>query len=165
MTDVVSKEQRSRNMARIGGRDTGPEFVVRRAAHRMGFRFRLYRKNLPGTPDLVFPRHHLVVFVHGCFWHRHNRCRFAYSPKSRVEFWTEKFKQNVTRDNRNQNALRDMGWRVLVIWECETRNIQNVENRLRRYLCVGDNEAGIDKTDTVLSKVAEPTADYGVRHK
>ena len=165
MTDIVSKEQRSWNMSRIGGRDTGPELVVRRTAHRMGYRFRLYRKDLPGTPDLVFSKHRLSVFVHGCFWHRHNGCRFAYSPKSRVEFWTEKFKQNVARDNRNQNALRDMGWRVLVIWECETRNIQNVDNRLRRYLCVGDNEAGINKTDTVLSKVAEPTGDYGVRYK
>ena len=156
MVDIISKERRSKNMARIRSRDTGPELVVRRVAHRMGLRFRLYRKDLPGTPDLIFPRHRLAVFVHGCFWHRHSGCRFAYSPKSRVEFWTKKFKQNVTRDRRNRAALQNLGWRVAVIWECETRNTNIIEDRLREYLY----PTGADQHDTVFSRVAETTADY-----
>ena len=156
MVDIVSKERRSKNMARIKSRDTGPELVVRRVAHRMGLRFRLYRKDLPGTPDLTFPRHRLAVFVHGCFWHRHSGCRFAYSPKSRVEFWTKKFKQNVTRDRRNQAALQNLGWRVVVIWECETRNTNIIEDRLREHLY----PAGADQHDALLSRVAETMSDY-----
>ena len=160
MTDIISKEQRSRNMSRIRGRDTGPELVVRRTAHKMGFRFRLYRKDLPGTPDLVFPKHRLAVFVHGCYWHRHSGCRFAYSPKSRVEFWTKKFKQNVARDSRNQTALQDLGWRVLVIWECETRNIEIVEDRLREWLCIDDVSTGSVQEVPKFQRVAETVAEY-----
>ena len=104
--------------------------MVRRTAHRLGFRFRLYRKDLPGRPDIVFPRHRAVVFVHGCFWHRHRGCPYAYEPKSRVRFWAAKFRDNVARDRRNEAALHSLGWRVLVIWECETRNRQAVEERL-----------------------------------
>ena len=130
MVDIVSSERRSENMARIRGRDTAPEIAVRRIAHNLGLRFRLHRKDIPGCPDLVFPRHRLVVFVHGCFWHRHGGCRYAYTPKSRVAFWTEKFAQNVARDRCNEEALRNLGWRVLVIWECETRD----EETIRRYL-------------------------------
>lgn len=106
MTDILTKEQRSLNMSKIGARDTGPELIVRRTAHRMGLRFRLYRKDLPGTPDLVFPKHRLAVFVHGCYWHRHDGCKFAYSPKSRVEFWTKKFKQKgKSRDTIEQSIV------------------------------------------------------------
>ena len=152
-------------MSRIGGRDTGPELIVRRTAHRMGFRFRLYRKDLPGTPDLVFPKHRLVVFVHGCFWHRHSGCRFAYSPKSRVEFWMKKFKQNVARDSRKQNALQDLGWRVSVIWECETRNIKIVEDRLREWLCIDDVPTGLDQESTKFPMVAEIAAEYGTEDR
>ena len=165
MIDIVSKEQRSRNMSRIRGRDTRPELVVRRIAHRMGFRFRLYRKDLPGTPDLIFPKHRLAVFVHGCYWHRHNGCRFAYSPKSRVEFWTKKFEQNVERDSRNQTALRDLGWRVLVIWECETRDYGIVEDRLRKCLCIDDVSTGSAQVSPAFQKVAETTAEYGTENK
>ena len=125
-------------MARIQGRDTVPEVVVRRTAHRLGFRFRLYRKDLPGRPDLVFPRYRAVVFVHGCFWHRHDGCRFAYTPRSRVRFWTEKFRQNVARDRRTEDALRSLGWRVLVIWECETRDDAVVADRLKHFLRAAD---------------------------
>ena len=156
MVDIVSKKQRSENMSRIRSRDTGPELAVRRVAHRMGFRFRLYRKDLPGTPDLTFPKHRLAVFVHGCFWHRHSGCRFAYSPKSRVEFWTKKFKQNVTRDRRNRTALQNLGWRVAVIWECETREANVVEDRLCGHLY----PAGAGQHDVVLSRIAETTAGY-----
>ena len=121
-------------MSNIKGRDTRPEIAVRRIAHRLGFRFRLYRNDLPGRPDLVFPRYRAVVFVHGCFWHRHRGCRYAYSPKTRVRFWTEKFRDNVARDRRNVNALRKLGWRVLIMWECETRSSACIEKHLLDFL-------------------------------
>ena len=134
MTDIVSGRRRSEMMAGIKGRDTAPERAVRRVAHRMGLRFRLHRKDLPGRPDLVFPRHRLAVFVHGCFWHRHEGCRYAYTPKSRVAFWTRKFAGNVARDRRNEDALRDLGWRVLIVWECEARDAEAVRMRLARCI-------------------------------
>lgn len=121
-------------MAGIKGRDTKPELAVRRIAHKLGLRFRLHRKDLPGRPDLVFPRRRLAVFVHGCFWHRHDGCRYAYTPKSRVAFWTKKFAENVARDRRNEEALRDLGWRVLVIWECITRNEEAVRRHLQEHI-------------------------------
>ena len=130
MTDIVDSQRRSQMMSGIRGRDTAPELIVRRIAHSLGHRFRLHRKDLPGRPDLVFPRYRLIVFVHGCFWHRHRGCRYAYMPKSRVPFWTKKFTGNVARDKRNQEALRNLGWRVLIIWECETRDEENVRRRL-----------------------------------
>lgn len=130
MIDIVDKQRRSRMMAGIRGRDTTPERAVRRIAHRMGLRFRLHRKDLPGRPDLVFPKHRLAVFVHGCFWHRHQGCKYAYSPKSRVTFWTQKFAANVARDQRQEAALRALGWQVLVIWECESRDARALEARL-----------------------------------
>lgn len=130
MADIVDAKRRSRIMSRIRGRDTIPELIVRRMAHRLGFRFRLHRKDLPGRPDIVFPRFRAAVFVHGCFWHRHDGCRYAYTPKSRVEFWMEKFKKNIAHDRRSEKALRNLGWRVLVIWECETQN----ETALRKCL-------------------------------
>ena len=130
MTDIVDSTRRSAIMARIRGRDTAPEIAVRRIAHRMGLRFRLHRKDLPGSPDIVFPKHRLVVFVHGCFWHRHSGCRISHVPKSRTEYWTKKFQKNVERDRRNEDALKVLGWRVLVIWECEVKDKEVVEKRL-----------------------------------
>ena len=130
MIDIVNRRRRSEMMAGIKGRDTAPEIAVRCIAHKLGFRFRLHRKELPGRPDLVFPKHRLAVFVHGCFWHRHGGCRYAYTPKSRVAFWTEKFAGNIARDKRNEEALHDLGWKVLVIWECETRDDETVRRRL-----------------------------------
>ncbi len=104
-------------MAAISGRDTKPELIVRRALHAVGFRFRLHRRDLPGRPDIVFPKYRTVIFVHGCFWHRHD-CRYFRWPKTRVEFWRKKIAANVQRDRRNQHCLRDLGWRVEVVWEC-----------------------------------------------
>ena len=131
MTDIVDNWRRSEMMSGIKGRDTLPERTVRRIAHSMGLRFRLHRRDLPGRPDLVFPRHRLAVFVHGCFWHRHDGCRYAYTPKSRTDFWVGKFEQNVARDRRNEEALCDLGWTVLTIWECETRsNNESVQQKL-----------------------------------
>jgi DNA mismatch endonuclease (patch repair protein) len=121
--DIVSPEQRSRMMARIKGKSTKPELTVRQTAHRLGYRFRLHRRNLPGSPDLVFPRLKLAIFVNGCFWHRHENCRHAYDPKTNVEFWTGKFMNNVIRDKKAKRDLEEMGWRVAVIWECETADV------------------------------------------
>lgn len=134
MVDRLTRERRSWNMGRISGKDTGPELVVRRVLHRLGFRFRLHRKDLPGRPDIVLPGRATVVFVHGCFWHRHRNCRFAYTPKSRLEFWTAKFESNVERDRRNQRALRAAGWKVLTVWECQTVKEDSLRARLLKKL-------------------------------
>lgn len=125
---------RSALMARIGPKDTKPEMVVRRIAHALGCRFRLQRRDLPGTPDLVFPRLGKVIFVHGCFWHRHPGCKKTSMPKTRVEFWTRKFESNVERDARKERELRQMGWDVTIIWECETRDTEKLTFRLASWL-------------------------------
>lgn len=119
MADVVDKATRSRMMSGIRGRDTKPEYVVRRYLHRLGFRYRLHDRRLPGRPDIVLPKHRTVVEVRGCFWHQHPGCRFAATPKSNGAFWQRKFRENVERDARNEALLETDGWRVLVIWECE----------------------------------------------
>lgn len=119
MADRISPEHRSWNMSRIRGRDTRPEKIVRSVLHRLGYRFRLHPKGLPGRPDIVLPKYRTAIFVHGCFWHRHLGCRFAYTPKSRHEFWLKKFDENVARDERARHALAEAGWNVMVIWECE----------------------------------------------
>lgn len=119
MTDIVDRATRSRMMSGIRGRDTQPEVIVRKYLHSQGLRYRIAPKSLPGKPDIVFPKHRAVVFVHGCFWHRHSRCRFAAIPSSNAKFWKSKFSENVVRDARVRRMLRAMGWRVLVIWECQ----------------------------------------------
>jgi DNA mismatch endonuclease (patch repair protein) len=122
MADTLSPQARSENMAKIRSRNTGPEILVRRAAHKLGLRFHLHRKDLPGTPDLVFPGRRVAVLVHGCFWHRHSGCRLAYVPKSRIDFWELKLAGNVERDARKIRQLAEEGWYPTVIWECETRD-------------------------------------------
>ncbi|MCL7750596.1 very short patch repair endonuclease [Guyparkeria hydrothermalis] len=109
-------------MSRVPSTNTSAEIRVRKAAHSLGLRFRLHRKDLPGSPDLVFPKHHVVLFVHGCFWHRHPGCGKTSTPKSRVEYWKEKFRSNVERDRRVAGELESLGWRVEVVWECETKD-------------------------------------------
>nr|WP_082700674.1 very short patch repair endonuclease [Magnetospirillum sp. XM-1] len=121
MVDVFSPQKRSSIMAAIKGKNTKPELVVRRLVWGLGFRYRLHGRNLPGRPDLVFPGRRKVIFVHGCFWHRHDGCRLAYKPSTRAEFWQEKFDLNRQRDLDAVNALEDLGWTVLIIWECQTR--------------------------------------------
>ena len=134
MTDIVDPDKRSEIMSRIRGRDTEPEMIVRRIAHGLGFRFRLHRRDLPGSPDLVLPRYRAVIMVHGCFWHRHPGCKYASSPKTRVRFWEGKFEGNVVRDRRNETALLELGWRVMVVWECETKDRDAVAERIIAYL-------------------------------
>lgn len=130
--DKVAPRRRSEMMSRIRSKDTLPEKLVRGVAHSLGLRFRLHRKDLPGSPDLVFPRWRLVLFVHGCFWHRHQGCTLAAIPKTRPEFWQKKFEMNVARDRKVVEKLLELGWRVETIWECETRNSDAIESRLRR---------------------------------
>ena len=131
---LTPQQVRSRTMSRIKGKNTKPEIAVRSMLHRAGYRFRLHGRKLPGSPDIVLARHKTVVFVHGCFWHRHEGCKYATTPKTRVEFWSDKFRKNVERDARQQRELREMGWRVLIVWECELRDLETLKERLRSEL-------------------------------
>ena len=117
-------------MRAVRGKDTKPEMAVRRALHRLGLRFRLQQRDLPGRPDIVLPRHRLAVFVHGCFWHHHSACPKATMPKTRVDFWSSKLEANQARDRRVESDLVEAGWRVLTVWECETRNAEVLTKRL-----------------------------------
>lgn len=132
--DIVTPERRSSMMSRIRGRDTKPELAVRRAAHALGYRYRLHRRGLPGSPDMVFPGRRKVVFVHGCYWHRHPGCRLAYQPKSNADFWAAKFQRNVQRDRGAEELLRAGGWDVLTVWECQTADADSLADRLRGFL-------------------------------
>lgn len=125
---------RSAIMKKVRQRDTKPEMVVRRASHALGYRFRVQRRDLPGSPDLVFPGRRKAILVHGCFWHRHPGCRLASTPTSNSEFWTDKFSRNVERDARKERELRELGWDPLVIWECETRNADALRAKLMAFL-------------------------------
>ncbi len=122
MVDRISKERRSWNMPRIKGKNTKPELLLRSMLHKAGYRFRLHRTDLPGKPDIVLPKYRTVIFVNGCYWHRHENCPNATTPKTRTEFWEAKFKDTVERDKRNIAKLEATGWRVNVIWECELKN-------------------------------------------
>ena len=121
-------------MARVKGRDTKPEMTVRRLAHAMGYRFRLHRKDLPGSPDLVFPGRGKVIFVHGCFWHGHPCARGSRQPKQNAEYWRAKIARNVERDAQSVAALEDQGWSVLTLWECELKDVETLSVRLSDFL-------------------------------
>lgn len=133
MVDNLSPEDRGRLMGRVRGKDTKPELVVRRIAHRLGYRFRLHRRELPGSPDLVFASRRKAIFVHGCYWHRH-RCNKATTPKTNIDFWQKKFDDNVVRDMRNMNDLAKEGWDALVVWQCETQRADMLAERLVEFL-------------------------------
>jgi DNA mismatch endonuclease, patch repair protein len=130
--DILSSEARSALMSRIRGKNTKPELVVRHLLHSMGYRFRLHRRDLPGTPDLVLPKYRLAFLVHGCFFHHHGGCRLAYVPKTRTDFWREKFSKNIERDRKVQRALRAAGWTPIVIWECETERPADLVRRFQK---------------------------------
>jgi len=134
--DRVSGATRSRNMAAVRSRDTAPEMVVRREAHRLGYRYRLHVPELPGSPDLVFPRFKKVIFVHGCFWHQHVGCKKAKRPEKNTNFWNAKLDRNVERDAENLVALSQAGWQSLVIWECQTNQRVDLEQILTQFLDV-----------------------------
>lgn len=132
--DTLSKLERSDLMSRIRGKDSAPELALRRLVHGLGFRYRLHANDLPGKPDLVFPSRNAVIFMHGCFWHRHASCRLARLPKSRVAYWAEKLEGNRLRDRRNRENLREAGWRVLVVWECQLKDPDKVAIRVCKFL-------------------------------
>ena len=134
MTDTISREARSHLMSRIRGKNTGPEMTVRRLAHSLGFRFRFHVARLPGSPDIVFPSRKKVIFVNGCFWHDH-KCKVAgRPPQTRQRYWQAKFARNRDRDRRIRRQLRSLGWRVLTVWECQTRNVERLAMALQAFL-------------------------------
>ncbi|MBN3803193.1 DNA mismatch endonuclease Vsr [Paraburkholderia sp. Ac-20336] len=134
MVDTLTPAARSKRMSLIRGKNTGPEMTVRRLIYAAGYRYRLHGMKLPGRPDLVFSRRRKVIFVHGCFWHRHEGCRLARLPKSRLEFWGEKLEGNRQRDMRNLEALRALGWATMVVWECELADEKALIERIRAFL-------------------------------
>jgi len=128
--DKISTERRSWNMSRIRAKNSKPEVAVRHLLHRMGYRFRLHVSSLPGQPDIVLPKYRSVVFVNGCFWHRHPGCKYAYVPKSRLDFWTRKFEGNTSNDRKVIEELKALGWKVVTIWECEVKDKEELAERL-----------------------------------
>ena len=121
-------------MSRIRSGDTKPEIVVRSLLHRMGYRFRLHRRDLPGKPDIVLPKHRTVIFVHGCFWHRHRGCKRCTTPSTNQDYWLEKLKGNAERDRKNKRLLKKLGWKVAIVWECETNNLDQLQKKIDRSL-------------------------------
>jgi DNA mismatch endonuclease (patch repair protein) len=144
MTDIMAPEARSRVMSRIRSKNTKPEILVRSALFRMGARFRIHRKDLPGKPDIVLPRRRLVIFVHGCFWHRHEACSLASVPHSNLDYWNSKFAATLERDRRAFSELKDMGWTVAVIWECEAKDPNRLQFILGNIL---QSEANQEQAD------------------
>lgn len=134
MADSLTKEKRSWNMSRIRSKDTKPEMYVRSLLHHMGYRFRLHQKGLPGRPDIVLPKYKTIIFVHGCFWHRHKNCKYAYTPKSKIEFWLKKFQGNIERDKKHEEELKKLGWKKIVVWECQIKNLSALENKFYKKL-------------------------------
>lgn len=136
MADTLTPAERSERMSRIRGRNTGPEWIVRRLVYGMGYRYRLHRKDLPGKPDLVFPSRHKVIFVHGCFWHRHPdpKCKLARLPKSRLDFWRTKLEGNRKRDEKNLEKLKEEGWEAMIVWECQIKDTETLSEKIREFL-------------------------------
>lgn len=140
MADIKTKESRSYNMSRIAGKNTKPEELVRKYLFSKGFRYRKNVRKLPGTPDVVLPKYRTVIFVNGCFWHGHEGCKYFVWPKNNAEFWRQKIETNISRDQRKEAQLRDMGWNVMIVWECELRppkrqaTLEWLESQLRQIL-------------------------------
>lgn len=151
MADTVTPEERSRTMRAVKSRDTKPELVVRRLLHAMGCRFRLHRKDLPGNPDIVLPRHKKVIFVHGCFWHGHPGCKHADRPSSNTEYWHKKIDRNMERDQRAQQELAAQHWRALIVWECQTRDRKALTDTLGSFLETGARAINLAEDDRVSS--------------
>ncbi len=145
MADSITSEQRSWNMSQIRSRDTTPEMIVRSILHRSGFRFRLHRKGLPGKPDIVLRKHRAVIFVHGCFWHRHSGCKRCSTPKTNPAYWIPKLQRNADRDIKHIADLKKLGWRVRVVWECELKNPTKLKKGLERYLGNGSQVRGSNR--------------------
>lgn len=162
MADVMTPEQRSRCMAAVKGKDTKPEMIVRKYLFSRGMRFRVQVRKLPGNPDIVLPKYKTVILVNGCFWHGHEDCKYFRLPKSNVEFWKEKIKRNIERDRESMQALLDLGWKIIRVWECELRNKANRENTLNKiYKSITSSEStrySFEETDIPMA--AEQEAGY-----
>ena len=162
MADIKTKEERSQNMAAIRSKNTKPEMLVRKYLFSRGLRFRVQVRKLPGTPDIVLPKYNTVIFVNGCFWHGHEGCKYFRLPKSNIEFWKEKIERNIERDRESMQALLDLGWKVIRVWECELRNKANREETLNNIYNSITSTGGIGYSfeETDVSMAAEPEADY-----
>lgn len=159
MVDVVDRQTRSRMMSGIRGKNTKPEIVIRKALHAGGFRFRLHRKGLPGSPDIVLPKYRAVILINGCFWHGHDCCLFKW-PKTRPDFWREKIEGNIARDLRNQAELKKLGWRLCILWECEVKGAGEVRRtevttRIMDWLCSESDEVHIPHSRTQSSSTTD----------
>lgn len=162
MTDTLSIAERSRLMAKIKGKNTAPERAVRSLLHRAGYRFRIHVRGLPGTPDVVLPKYRAVVFVHGCFWHRHRNCKIATMPQSHKKFWSEKFARNIANDARHRRKLRRLGWRVVTVWSCQLRHPERVLAKIEKALKPQIRRAAdICRGTAPLPMVAEARPVYG----
>lgn len=157
MADVVSTAKRSQMMSGIKGKNSLPEMVVRKALFAMGHRFRLHRRDLPGTPDIAMPGRKIAIFVHGCFWHAHQGCKYAKMPSTRTEFWTAKLQGNVDRDRRAADKLAEMGWRVLNVWECSTRDpeaAKSLPEALRAWIDGGASTGDVSAKSLAAARLA-----------
>jgi len=132
--DRVSKEKRSEIMGKVNSKNTGPELIVRKILHRLKYRFRLHKKNLPGNPDIVLPKHKKIIFVHGCFWHGHENCSKGRLPKTNQQYWQDKIISNRKRDLKAIEELNKLGWKVLVVWSCQIKNQEQLENHITQFL-------------------------------
>lgn len=162
MADVMTPKQRSRCMAAVKGKDTKPEMIVRKYLFSRGMRFRVQVRKLPGNPDIVLPKYKTVIFVNGCFWHGHEDCKYFRLPKSNVEFWKEKIGRNIERDRESMQALLDLGWKIIRVWECELRNKANREDTLNKIYksITSPNGSSYSFEETDIPMAAEPEADY-----
>ena len=158
----MTAEQRSRCMAAVKGKDTKPEMIVRKYLFSRGMRFRVQVRKLPGTPDIVLPKYKTAIFVNGCFWHGHEGCKYFRLPKSNVEFWKEKIGRNIERDRESMQALLDLGWKIIRVWECELRNKANREDTLNKIYksITSPNGSSYSFEETDIPMAAEPEADY-----
>ena len=162
MTDTLTIAERSRLMAKIKGKNTGPERAVRSLLHRAGYRFRIHVRGLPGTPDVVLPKYRAVVFEHGGFWHRHQNCKIATMPQSHRKFWSDKFARNVANDARHRRKLRSLGWRVVTVWSCQLRHPDRVLAKIEKALTPRLRRAPCDRqAPDPLPMVAEARPTYG----
>ncbi|MEA2068203.1 MAG: DNA mismatch endonuclease Vsr [Verrucomicrobiota bacterium] len=162
--DTLTPKERSKLMGKIRGKNTKPELLTRSMLHRAGYRFSLHRKDLPGKPDIVLRKYKTVIFVHGCFWHRHKNCKIASTPKSNTEFWEAKFERNVSNDRKHKRTLKKLGWKVIVVWECELKNPGKVMARLRKEL-VADKIIQYPVEKEPVAMAAESRTEYVVKRK
>ena len=167
MTDTLTPEQRHRCMSNIRGKDTKPEMIVRKYLFSKGLRYRIHVRSLPGNPDIVLPKYRTVIFINGCFWHGHEGCKYYRLPKSNVEFWEAKISRNKARDRENEIKLKELGWRVIRIWECEIRNVSSREKNLERLYknVIISNAGGQYEAEQDYVIAAENETYYNTKNK